>query len=170
MKIALTILVNLVSLTIGFATAKLVSAQTDSMIKVLVLPAYDPIVNAGASPEIRTILESALTGKSGIAIISFPFKKLMNVPYQMVYDKKYCKSITEKVDCDIIVMSQLITDNEHRSGIGPWAYKIRIYNVRTDQQVNSIRAENLKAGDFERDIGQKISALIKDIEVTFKTR
>jgi hypothetical protein len=99
----------------------------DSLITVLVLPPYDEIANAGISPDTRLILERNLMNKNKIKVIPFPLKKLMNVPYEMVYDKKYCAPIIEKVKCDIIVMTQIITKNEMEPGIGPWAYKTKIY-------------------------------------------
>ena len=170
MKIGLTILIAISSFTIGFGTEKSTDIAGDSTVKVLVLPPYDEIANAGISPDIQTILESALTDKGHLSIIPFPFRKLMGVPYQMVYDKKYCKPILNKVDCDVIIMTQIITNNERKPGIWPWTYKIRVYNVRTDKQMNSIEGENLKADEFSKDIANKIDKLIKDIELTFKTR
>ncbi len=170
MKITLTICVTLSCLAIGFAEGKSMNILADSSIKVLVLPAYDEIANAGASPDIQRILESILTNKGQISTIRFPFRKLMNVPYQMVYDKKYCKPILAKVDCDIIVMSQIITNNDRKPGIWSWAYKIRIYNVNTDKQLNSIEGQDLNADDFRADIESKAAKLIRDIERTLSHR
>ena len=170
MKIVLTVCVTLSCLVIGFAADRSVNLMADSSINVLVLPAYDEIANAGVSPDIQRILESILAGKGQISITRFPFKKLMNVPYQMVYDKKYCKPILAKVDCDIIVMSQIITNNERKPGIWLWAYKIQVYNVKTDKQLNSIEGQDLSADDFRADIESKIAKLIGDIERTFSPR
>ncbi|HEY0652968.1 MAG TPA: hypothetical protein VGD65_07565 [Chryseosolibacter sp.] len=139
----------------------------DSTVKVLILPPYDQIANAGVSPDTRTILESSLSNKAQLSVIPFPFRTLMGVQYQMVYDKKYCEPIIDKVDCDVIIMTHLITDNERKPGTWPWHYKIRVYNTRTKQQLNSISGNNLKAEDIASDISSKIDRLIKDIGSTF---
>jgi hypothetical protein len=169
MKIGLIVLIVISSLTTGFGTGKLIDITTDSTVKVLILPPYDEIANAGRSPDTRQIIESALTNNGQLSVLPFPFKKLMGVPYQMVYDKKYCRPILEKVDCDVVVMTQIITDNERNPGIWPWTYKILIYNTRTGKQLNSIQGDNLKAEDFQKDIDTKVHKLIKDIGLTFKT-
>lgn len=90
------------------------------------------------------------------------------MPYQMVFDKKDCKPILDKVDCEIIIMSQIITDNEQKPGAWPWSYKIRVYNTRTGKQINSIQGDNLKTEDIQNDIHSKREKLIGDIERTFK--
>jgi hypothetical protein len=136
--------------------------------RILVLPPFDEIANAGISPDIRKIIESALIAQGKLSVISFPFKQLMGVPYQMVFDKKYCKPILDKVDCDIIVMSQIITENERKPGVWPWSYKIRVYNARTGKQLNSVQGDNLKAEDFQNDINSKVDKLVNDIRQTFK--
>ena len=170
MKIRLTILLTVGLLVTDFVTAKSNDIVGDSTIRVLVLPPYDEIAHAGVSPETRRILESSLANKGQLSIIPFPFKTLMGVPYQMVFDKKYCDPILDKVDCDVIIMTQLITDNERKPGIWPWSYNIRVYNTRTKKQLNSIRGEKLKAEDLAGDISTKIDKLIKDIDLTFDTR
>lgn len=165
MKSQLIIFLIIVSGLHSFVVAN--SINGDSTIRVLVLTPYDKIANAGASPDTQTILESALANKDRISIIPFPYRKLMGVPYQMVFHKKYCKAITDKVDCDVIIMTQINTNNEREPGIWPWAYKIRIYNVRTGMQIDSIHGEDLKAKDFSNDITSKINRLVKDIESSF---
>lgn len=143
------------------------SIDFNSTIKVLVFPPYDEIANAGISPDTRKILEASLAEKNRLAVIPFPFKKLMGVPYQMVYDKKYCKEIAAKVDCDVIIMTRITTNNERKAGIWPWAYEIRVYNVRSGKQFNSIHGKNLKTEDLSNDIKGKIQTLIQNIEATF---
>ena len=62
----------------------------------------------------------------------------MHVPYQNVFDKKFCKPILEKIKTDIIVMSKL--DHVTRTGnmtTDKWNFRIRIYNVKTNKQINS---------------------------------
>ncbi|MBS1507043.1 MAG: hypothetical protein JSS79_10395 [Bacteroidetes bacterium] len=162
MKIGLTILITISLLITGLKTDK---------VKVLVLPPFDEIANAGGSPDTQKIIETVLAGQGRLSVIPFPLKKLMGVPYQMVFDKKYCKPILDKVDCDVIIMTQLITKNEHEPGIWPWTYKIKIYNVQTGRQLNSIQGDNLKDDvEVKKDIVSRVDKLIKDIEQTFKTQ
>lgn len=141
-------------------------------IRILVLIPYDNIANLGSSPDIEGILEKVLLDKENFKIIPFPLKKLMGVSYQQVYDKKYCKPIVEKVDCDIIVMSQIITKGESDPGFWPrpWNYRTKILNVRTDKQMESINGENLEAGDFKKDITGKSNKLITDILRIYKEK
>jgi hypothetical protein len=170
MKMRLIIFALIILWGNSFASGKSIDIEGDSTVKVLVLIPYDEIANAGVSPDTRRILESSLAGKGGVSVIPFPFRKLMGVPYQMVYDKKYCKAISDKVDCDVIIMTQIITDNERKPGIWPWAYNIRVYNVRTGKQLDSIHGENLDSDDFSGDIRNKIDKLIKDIELSCNIR
>lgn len=142
----------------------------DSAITVLVLPPYDKIANAGISPDIQMMLEKALLGKGSLSVIPFPLKKLMGIPYQMVYDKKYCKPVVDRIDCEIIIMTQLMTETENKPGIWPWSYRVRIYNVTTNAQIDSIIGEDLKAEELMNDIDAKIDILLKDIESTFNKK
>src|SRR5688572_13335881 len=104
MRIALTILIALSSITIAFGAETSKGAPADSTVEVLVLPPYDEVASAGNSPNTRKFIESILTGKRQLTVIPFPFRDLMDVPHQMVFDKQYCRSILKKVDCDIIIM------------------------------------------------------------------
>lgn len=58
MRFGLTILVAICSLTLVFGTESTVIHTTDSTVRVLVLPPFDEIANAGISPDIRSIIES----------------------------------------------------------------------------------------------------------------
>jgi hypothetical protein len=143
------------------------SQSKDTVISVLILPAYDLIANGGASPDTRRILEKLFSNHDRLKVMPFPWRELMEVPYQMVYDKKYCKPITDRVHTDVIIMSQIVTKNEHVPGIWPWHYEVKIYNVKTDRQLTSIKGNDLKAEDFDDDINGKKSKLIADIFATF---
>lgn len=142
--------------------------RKDTIIRVLVLPAYDEIANAGVSPEIQEFLENALTGHDTVKVIPFPLKKLMGVPYQMVFDQKYCAPILEKVPVDVIVMSRLVTKNERKPGIWPWDYDVRIYNAITHKQISSISGKDLTEQEFPGDLNRQRNELIADILATFK--
>lgn len=142
--------------------------RKDTVIRVLVLPAYDEIANAGASPDMQALLGQALSGHDTVKVLPFPWKELMGVPYYMVFDKKYCAPILEKVSIEIIVMSRLITKNEHVPGIWPWDYEVKIYNAITHKQISSIRGKDLAEQDFPGDINRQRNELIADIFATFE--
>lgn len=166
MKFALTIFIVAISLTVGFGRHQ-PYGKVDSIVTVLVLPPHDAIANAGASPDTRSILEAALSDNGILSIIEFPFKKLMNVPYQMIYDKEYCKPILDLVQCDVIIMTQLITVNERKPGIWPWSYEVKVFNTITGKQINSIGGVDLKPEEIQNDVVSKIKILIADIRGTF---
>jgi hypothetical protein len=147
----------------------LLSAQ-DSTITVLVLPPYVEIIHTGTSPDTQEILERILNRKDKVKVIKFPLKKLMGTPYQMVYDKKYCAPIIEKIKCDIIVMTRIITKNELERGIWPWTYTTRIYNIKIGKQFDSIRGIDLDDKDFAKDIASKSDKLVDDIIRSFNSK
>lgn len=113
------------------------------------------------------MIESGLSKDSPFTVIPFPLKKLMGVSYQMVFDKKYCAPILEKINCDVMIMSQLITDNERKTGAWPWSYRIRIYNVRTGKQFNSISGDNLAIEKINENLQCMIQLLMNDVVLSF---
>jgi hypothetical protein len=136
----------------------------EDAIRVLVLPPYDKIANLGVSPDSQKWLEEALSKHERFSVIPFPLKKLQGVSYQMIYDKRYCKPIVDKVACDVIVMTQLITENEFKPGTHPWSYSIKIYDVASGKQFESIAGKNLLAESIKQDLLGKISQLVADIK------
>jgi hypothetical protein len=105
---------------------------------VLVLIPFDIMANAGRSPNISDCLESELSKNNTIKVIPFPYKKLMGVPYQQVFDKNYCTSILEKINVDLIIMSKL--DNDKVTGglhYDIWSFKIKIFDVKKNKQIDS---------------------------------
>ena len=138
--------------------------------KVLILTPYDINGDFTHTIEIQELLEKLLIDNSEIELIKFPFKKLMNVPYQNIYDKKYCKPILGKVKADIIIMSKLEVENElNPSRI--WDFDIRIYNVKSDKQLDSkLNGRNLKKEQVENKIKTELNILITEIEKTFANK
>ena len=138
-------------------------------ISVLVLPPADAVANAGSSPHIQQYLEKALAMDSTLNVIKFPYKKLMDVSYQQIFDKRYCKPIVDKVETDIIIMSELVT--ELRNGhidFDLWNIRIKIYNTETDKQVNSmLKAENLSYKAVNEFIVKRRNELISEIKTIF---
>jgi hypothetical protein len=125
------------SITVSSATA-IIPKSTLENLTVLVLPPYDMIANEGISPDIQKYLEGELVKDPSLTVIKFPYKRLMNVPYQNVFDKKYCKPIIEKIKTDKIVMTKL--DQVSRTGsmsTDKWNLAIRIYDTNNGKQINS---------------------------------
>lgn len=131
--------------------------STRTNLTVLVLPPYDMIANAGISPGIQKYLESIFMTDTTFRLIKFPYRRLRNVSYQNVFDKKYCRPITEKIKSDIIIMSKL----DQATGTGnmttdKWNFKIKIYNTTTGKQrISSLTAENLTSAEIENLINSK---------------
>lgn len=153
-----------------FAVFNLVSTNNliqnkQKKLSILVLPPYDEIANAGISPNISEIIEENINDE-GLSVIKFPFKKLMNVPYQNVFDKKFCKPILQKIKPDIIIMSKI--DQVNSSGTmetDKWNLRIKIYNVRKEVQINSsLTADNLNPSELQNFIKQNKETLIKEIK------
>jgi hypothetical protein len=135
-------------------------------LSVLVLPPYDAIANAGISPDIQKYLESIFTTDTTLRLIKFPYRQLMNVSYQNVFDKKYCSPITAKIKTDIIIMSKL----DQATGTGnmitdKWNFKIKIYNTKTgNQKVSNLSADNLTSAEIENFIKSKQQDLFTEIK------
>ena len=137
-------------------------------LKVLVLPPYDEIANQGISPGVQEYLQNELKKCEKINLIKLPLRQLMNIPYQNVFDKKYCQPIIETIDCDIIVMSKL--DLVKQTGHMPrdeWNLRIRLYNTQTDIQINSeLKVNSLSLPGIKKVLGLTNEIIIKEIENT----
>jgi hypothetical protein len=113
-------------------------ASQQIKLSVIALPPYDEIASEGISPDIQSYLETEISKDSELTVIKFPYKLLMNVPYQNVFDKKYCNPILHKIKADIFVMSKL--DQVTRTGYmakDKWNLRIRILNAKTGNQIDS---------------------------------
>lgn len=134
-------------------------------IAVLVLPPYDEIANAGLSPNARELIEASLKDEN-ISVMAFPFKKLMNVPYLNVFDKKYCAPILEKVKADIIIMSKI--NQATRNGNiedDKWNLRIKIFNSKNNRQMDSkVRGNNLSPKEMQTFLLKNRKILISEIE------
>lgn len=141
-------------------------ASVPEKLTIIVLPPYDEIANAGISPNIQGYLEKEISKDSSVTLIKFPYKDLMNVPYYHVFDKKYCKPITDKVEADILVMTKL--DLKERTGqmnFDQWTFKIRIYDVKNDRQKDSeITGTNMSESKIKELLKNKRQELIEEIK------
>jgi hypothetical protein len=107
--------------------------STLANLRVLVLPPFDSIANRGISPNLQKYIEDIFTTDTTFRLLKFPYRRLMNVSYQNVFDKKYCSPITDKIETVIIIMSKL----DQATGTGnmtkdKWNFKIKIYDTRTN--------------------------------------
>ncbi len=133
---------------------------------VLVLPPYDEVANGGFSPNIQEYLETEISKDTSLTLIRFPYKQLMHVPYQNVFDKKYCKPITDKIKTDVIVMSKL--DLNTKTGemlLDKWNFKIRIYYPNFDKQTNSrVTADNVTENEIKNILAYKRQDLTNELK------
>jgi hypothetical protein len=140
-------------------------------ISILILPPADGMVStAGITPDFAQYLATALAMDSALCPIKFPYKKLQNTPYLHIFDKRYCKPISDKVETDIIIMSEL--EFVHRTGninSDQWHIRIRIYNTKTDRQIDSkVKAKNLPAEEMNDFILKRRNELISEIKTIYK--
>jgi hypothetical protein len=140
------------------------SVQEKKLLNVIVLPPYDVIAGAGISPDITKSLENVLKKEAQLDVMKFPYQKLINANYHMVYDKKYCREIIEIVDPDIIVMSRLdLAKKTGNMDMDRWDFEIKIYDVSSDQQRKSISGQSLRAEGIDRTIHELRENLVDDI-------
>ena len=131
---------------------------------VLIIPAFDLHTNGGFSPEIQYLLESKFSENLEIRLIKFPLKKLMNIPYQNVYDKKYCTVILEKVKTDFIIMSKIELENIIASP-KKWNLNFRILETKNGKQIDSkLLGKNLTKLEIEEKLKKDYKILIEEIK------
>ena len=144
----------------------IIPKATLTNLTVLVLPPYDAIANEGISPDIQKYIEWLFTTDTTFRLMKFPYRQLMNVSYQNVFDKKYCTPITDKIKTDIIIMSKI----DQTIGTGnmttdKWNFKIKIYNTKTgNQTVSNLAADNLTSGEIENLIKSRRQELFTEIK------
>lgn len=133
---------------------------------VMVVPCANGYEYAMHNYDFNPVIERALSTYEQIEVLPFPFKKMIGVPYQGVFDKKYCLPIIEKVDTDYLLLTRF-TDKLHTIGTpeAHWGYEVRIVQTKTMKQIQSIRANNLASyKDLERHIQDNIGVLKSDME------
>ncbi|WP_294733709.1 hypothetical protein [uncultured Flavobacterium sp.] len=136
-------------------------------VKILMMPCSNGYEYALHNYNFDPIIEREFKKSTGFEVVEFPYKKLMNIAYQGVYDKKYAKPIIEKVNADIFIMTRF-TGNAYGT-IGNeeatyWGYETKILNTKTMKQKVSIGANNLlNYEEIEKDIVKNIDELAQDI-------
>ena len=147
------------------------TAIQQKKISVLVLPPVDIIVGMGDSPPIQQYLETAFAMDSALHLIKFPYKKLTGISYQQIFDKKYCKPIIDKVETDIIIMSDLGTGICTAPNTDLYNIRIRIYNTKTDKQIDSkVKAGNIPYEAINDFILKRQKELISEIKTIHKAK
>jgi hypothetical protein len=143
-------------------------ASQQPKLSVIVLPPYDKIANEGISPDIQNYLGMEILKDSTLSVIKFPYKLLMNVPCQSVFDKKYCNPIFDKIKADVFVMSKL--DQVTHTGYmtkDKWNLRIKIFNAKTGNQINSkITVDSLSDGGIRTMLELKQRELTTEIKTS----
>ena len=116
--------------------------------------------------DFNPVIETALNKFEDIEVKPFPYKTLMGVPYQGVFDKKHCPPIIEKVDVDFLILTRFDKAyNELNSSQMKWGYELRIVKTETLKQENTISAHGLSDySEIEKHIQKNIEKLKSDIE------
>lgn len=116
--------------------------------------------------DFNPVIEHELNTFENIKVKPFPYKTLMGVAYQGVFDKKYCPPIIEKVDVDFLILTRFdkrfdaVNSTEMK-----WGYELRVVNTETLEQINSINAHGLKDYEaIEQHIKENIKTLKADLE------
>ena len=96
----------------------------------------------------------------------------MGVSYFGVFDKKYCKPITDKVKTDIIIMSDLgynmPIEQINADLWNLWSIRIRIYNTKTEKQIDSkVKAKNIRGEEVNNFIVKRRNELISEIKTIY---
>ncbi len=141
------------------------SFEQNYPVKIIVLQCS----NGYGLDDFRYTLETEIKKNKNFEIIPFPNRKLLGVPFQGVYDKKYCTPIIKKIDVDYIIMTRylgnIIQGIESRDERRIWGYETKILNTKSKNQIISIRKDSLKEYNQILDhIKENSSKLISDIK------
>lgn len=149
------------------APSKADEQEKNGTISVMIIPCSNGYEYAMHGYDFNPIIEHELGLLHLTEVQVFPLKKMMGVAYHGVFDKRYCAPIIERADVDYLIMTRFI-GNQNVIGndvVPSWGYETKVLNTKTMEQVNSIRAENLKSyADIETRIKENIALLRQDIE------
>ncbi|MDO6739490.1 hypothetical protein [Wenyingzhuangia sp. 2_MG-2023] len=135
-------------------------------LKIMVLPCWNHYTYGTYGYEVTPVIERELKRFKNLKVIPLPLKKLMDVPYQVVFDKKYCKPIIERVNTDILVLSRFDKEIDPvRRNEMVWGYELKLVETKGMKQINSLNVHNLKRFEgIEKYITNNIETLVADIE------
>lgn len=151
-------------------TAKDVSLLNDSTIidtlEIVVVQCANGYEYAMHNYDFNPVIENELDKFENIKVKPFPYKTLMGVAYQGVFDKKYCPPIIEKVDVDFLILTRFDKRyDELNSAEMRWGYELKIVNTETLEQIKSINVHDLTDyKEIEKHIKDNIEKLKTDIE------
>lgn len=159
-----SVLIN--SYTLVNDTSKLNDTPKIDTLEIIVVQCANSYEYAIHNYDFNPVIEKELNKFENIKVEPFPYKKLLGVTYQGVFDKKYCTPIIEKVDVDFLILTRFDKRyDELNSSEMKWGYELRIINTETLEQINSINAHNLKDYlEIENHIKNNIEKLKADIE------
>jgi len=154
-------------ITPGQVTRQPADSNKTETLTLLVIQCYNSYDYASGGWNFNPVIEAELNKFDDMEIIPFPYKKLMNVAYQGIYDKKYCGPILERVPADYYIMTRFVgprPDTPFQDSL-TWGYEIKILNTRSMNQKVSIGRSNMEDyTDIEEDIIKNIDRLYKDIK------
>jgi hypothetical protein len=135
-------------------------------LELIIVPCANGYEYAMHNYDFNPVIESELNKFENIKVKPFPYKTLMGVTYQGVFDKKYCPPIIEKVDVDFLILTRFDKRyDELNSSKMKWGYELRIVKTETLEQINTISANNLNDySEIEKHIKENIQTLKTNIE------
>lgn len=140
--------------------------DVEDTVTVMVVQCSNGYNYASGGYDFNPIIESELSLSDRFNVHPFPLKKLMGVPYQGVFDKKYCQPIIDKVDVDYLILTRFKGDiTEHLKNDG-WGYDVKIVNTKTLNQQLSISAAGFEEYvQIEEHIKLNIGKLKTDLQM-----
>lgn len=135
-------------------------------LSILVLPPYDEIANEGISPDVQQYLEEQIGKDTNFTLVKFSYKEFMNVPYQNIYDKKYCQPVMEKKKADVMLMSKLeLIKTTGKMNEGEWSVSLNMYNTITGTQ-REIRLGKTTEEKMKKFLQSKQKEIERTIHIT----
>lgn len=135
-------------------------------VEIIVVQCANGYEYAMHNTDFNPVIENELDKSENIKVKAFPYKTLMGVSYQGVFDRLYCTPIIERVDVDFLILTRFNNRNDElNSAEILWGYELKIVNTETSEQIKSINAHDLKDyKDIEKHIKDNIEKLKADIE------
>ena len=143
-----------------------INKKEDDNFEVIVVQCANGYEYAMHNYNFNPVVELELDKFENIKVKPFPYKALMGVTYQGVFDKKYCPPIIQKVDVDFLILTRFDRSNDaFLIDSTRWGYEVKIVNTKTMEQTKSIHAHDLKEYvEIEKHIKDNIGKLKADME------
>lgn len=134
--------------------------------KVLIVPCANGYNYAAHMGTVNSFIEAAMELETDVEYLPFPYKVMQGSGYHGVYKAADCRTILERTDADILVMTWMLGDiHTHLSQPeGTWGYRTKVLNRHTMEETKSIHAKNLdEFEDLEDHVNKNVSVLTADI-------